>query len=598
MKSLRFRWNARHSRLIFLIMVGVVSLNLMMIGCSDRKRPAYAAPTLKNSDVPDLPSGPTTVNEAEGEPSADKEPLSPTGEPSDNPTGTQTCIADKCTPIEAPPPATPVTSDTKPVQKEKFLCEDSHSPQWQPPEGLICPTCFNQTFQQPQAKQTKLDILFVADSSPSLETERTAIAKGVRQFIDALPQNTDYNIAVMAAHSDVSYDPKVKPTPGFAGKLLKSGNEPAVLKSASLQWNKLSEILIRRLTKIKSDASTDGGEAGLFSLEKGITEPLLSENRGLGFFRGDAALAIIFISDENDLCAVYPAGITPKENKNKYLDTGLSVEDRAKQAYCRDSNGNPTVTPESVYVKLRNLHRTQAANPKPAATGGTPEETSLSNTSPSTSTPVQAVDASALMISGILYTNPESVPTVPAPDEKFPEYFGENEMGYGYMDLIRLNESDLDGVTVDISKDNFGDGLKKIGETARWKMEIRSQFQLKEGQTVDPKSICVLVNNTEVQEVTDFRYRVEGMTYLYKASFREINVRGVGAADKTDKSGRPSKVQVFYCEPPSMISVAPEVYFDAPFPTHDQHYKNLVDKKVIPAACKSLISRIQSGALD
>ncbi len=594
MKSVGFRWKARCSNLIFSSMMSVVAVSMIMAGCAGKKGPAHQyTPTLKNTNVPELPSGPTTVDQAQGEPTNNNpsEPLSPTGQPSDNPTGTQTCLADKCTPIEPPPPATPVTSNEKPVQKEKFLCEDSHSPQWQPPEGLACPTCYNQTFQQPQAKQTKLDILFVADSSPSLETERTAIAKGVRQFIDALPQNTDYSIAVMAAHSDVSYDPKVKPTPGFAGKLLKAGNEPAVLKSSTLDWRKLSEILIRRLTKIKSDASTDGGEAGLFSLEKGISEPLLSENRSLGFFRPDAALAIIFISDENDLCALYPAGVTPKENKNKYLDTGLSVEDRAKQAYCRDANGNPTVTPESVYVKLRNLHRTQSTTAQGGAQGSPPS----AGPGAITATTGTVADAPALMISGILYTSPESVPTVPAPDEKFPEYFGENEMGYGYMDLIRLNESDLDGVTVDIAKDNFGDGLKKIGETARWKMEVRSQFQLKEGQSVDPKSICVLVNNSEVEEVSDFRYRVEGMTYLYKASFREISIRGVGA---TDKSGRPSKVQVFYCEPPSMISVAPEIYFEMPLPTREQHYKNLVDKKVIPAACKSLISRIQANALD
>lgn len=439
------------------------------------------------------------------------------------------------------------------------ICQNPQSK----PAGVKCPTCQRGEFTQPAAKRAKIDILFVADTSPSLETERAAIAKGVRKFVDALPQHTDYRFAVMAAHADYSYDPKNKRSTGLAGRLIVTGNEPAVLKrpATDKDWSQLNRLLATKLTKMRAEGATDGGEAGLYSLDKGISEPLLSENRRLGFFRPDAALAVIFISDENDLCSYgvnYPEGVTPKANVNMYLNAGLTVEEKANQTYCRDAEGNPTVTSRSVFLKLRNLQQvagTEKANP--------------------------------LLVSGILYTEDASVPTVPAADEKYPEYFSENEVGYGYLDMIRDNE----GVAVDISKGDFETGLRQIGEAAALKLEVKSEFQLKNGAAIDPGTVCVLVDGKDVPRVPDFEPGSEGLAFSFKADMREVHLRGMGA---TRADGRPSKVEVFYCEPKSVIEFSPEELPNYVMPTAAEHYRGLP----VPTACRDLKRRIEAGEFD
>ena len=458
----------------------------------------------------------------------------------------------------------PVVIDTTevPVSKRHPLCQDAYDKKPML-KGVNCPQCNRGDFTQPEPKRVKLDLLFVADSSPSLETERTAIGKGVRQFVNALSSDTDYRIGVIAAHSDVTYDASKNST-GLAGQLLVAGSEPAVLKKSDFKdWSELSKHLTRKLTKIKSDAASDGGELGLFSLDKAISQPLLNQNQKLGFFRPDAALAIIFISDENDICSYnvnYPAGVEPKKNVNMFGKSGLTVEEKANQVYCRDAQGNPTVTSRSVFEKLRNLKK-------------------IANS--------QKEEAMPLLVSGILYTEESTVPTTPAADEKFPEYFSENEVGYGYLDLIRDNQ----GVAVDISKGNFNDGLRQIGEAAALKLEVKSEFKLGKGSSVDPNSICVLVDGQEVEPVADFTTKINGLSYVFVPGLRELHLRGIGPRNG---KGEASKVDVFYCEPPSVIHYDPELYFAEDVPTPGQHYRNIP----IPSGCKKLKARINAGAFD
>src|SRR6185369_6429602 len=54
------------------------------------------------------------------------------------------------------------------------------------------------------------------------------------------------------------------------------------------------------------DYNGEQGEMGSYALLKALSPATLAESRALGFFRTDAALAVVTISDENDICAVYP----------------------------------------------------------------------------------------------------------------------------------------------------------------------------------------------------------------------------------------------------------------------------------------------------
>ncbi len=463
----------------------------------------------------------------------------------------------------------------------KNLCIDKYDATKALPPDLVCARCERGEFSQPGLARKKLDILFVADSSPSLSDTRDQIAKSVSKFVAALPDNTDYRFAVLPAHSDKSYDNVKKPSSGLGGKLYANPGEPVVLKGSDFRsTSALTAVLERKLTKMPIDKPSDGGELGIYSLNLAIQEPLLSKNRLQGFFREDAALAVIFISDENDICSRdvnYPAGVKPNNldpdrytgtyNNVKPEDWGLQTDAEVKNPeivanrfYCKDAQGHPTVTDETVYTKLREMMAIKGSATK---------------------------EARPLLISGVLYTDPSTVPTTPPAGEPFPQYFVEKEVGYGYVDMIKLNG----GQAADIGKANYDEGLSAIGKQAAVKLQVKTQFQLKDGVSVDPNSICVVVNGREATGVDALEAGHPGFTYTYSAPTREVLLQGVGA---TDDKGSASKVDIFYCEPPSVTGANPEKYSHFDLPTIAEHYRNLP----VPSACRALKSKIQSGVLN
>lgn len=462
------------------------------------------------------------------------------------------------------------------------ICADKYDATKALPEDLVCARCERGQFSQPGLARKKLDILFVADSSPSLADTREQIAKSVSKFVAALPDNTDYRFAVLPAHSDKSYDEAKKPSSHLGGKLYANPGEPVVLKSGDFHsMGELTAVLERKLTRIPIDPAPDGGEIGIYSLNLAIQEPLLTQNRSKGFFREDAALAVIFISDENDICsypgldpntgaivdnADYPNGVVPNDkNPDRYAgpynnNKPENVEHVAARFYCQDKDGHQVITDKSVYAKLRQLMTVK---------GTTTNE------------------ARPLLISGVIYTDPSTVPLSPPAGEKYPQYFPEKEVGYGYLNMIQLNG----GTAADIGKSNYDEGLSGIGKQAAIKLQVKTQFQLKDGVAVDTNSLCVMVNGKEATGMAELDPGHAGFTYTYSAPTREVLLQGVGA---TDDKGSASNVDIFYCEPPSVTSANPEKYSSSDLPTVTEHYRNLP----VPSACRSLRAKIQSGALD
>lgn len=270
-------------------------------------------------------------------------------------------------------------------------------------------TCIKEHYYQPNQELTKkLDILFVTDTSGSLDTERSAIANGIGNFISQLSSTADYQIAVTLAHG---------PKSSRFGQLYKAGTEPTVLRSKELSISNIRTHLEKKLTSIQTDADTDGGEAGLLSLNKAMDAVRLAEIRAAhGFFRNDAALAIVFVSDENDICAVYPAGVT-----RVYDPEGKELP--AFNNYCKDK-----LNASTVYSRLLDI---QGANP--------------------------------LLLSAIVYSNKATVVKA-----------GENEFAYGYSDIVGL----ANGKMVDIAANDIPTGLADIGKAAALKMTLRTDYKL------------------------------------------------------------------------------------------------------------------------
>ena len=290
-------------------------------------------------------------------------------------------------------------------------------------------TCIKEHYIQPNQELTKkLDILFVTDTSGSLNTERSAIATGIGNFISQLSSSADYQIAVTLAHG---------PKSSRFGQLYKAGNEPTVLRSKELTVSNIRTHLQKKLTNIQTDSDTDGGEAGLLSLNKAMDATRLAEIRQQhGFFRSDAALAIVFVSDENDLCAVYPAGVT-----RVYDPEGKEIP--AFNNYCKNK-----VDAGSVYSRLLEV---QGVNP--------------------------------LLLSAIMYSDKTTVVKA-----------GENEFGYGYSDIVAL----ADGKMVDIAANDIPTGLANIGKAAALKMSLRTDYKLSY-LNVDEATITAEVDSVKAQ---------------------------------------------------------------------------------------------------
>lgn len=290
-------------------------------------------------------------------------------------------------------------------------------------------TCIKEHYYQPNQELTKkIDILFVTDTSGSLNAERNAVANGIGNFISQLSSSADYQIAVTLAHG---------PRSNRYGQLYKASTEPMVLRSKELSTGDIRTHLVKKLTTTKGDSDTDGGEAGLLSLNKALESTRLDEIRAQhDFFRKDAALAIVFVSDENDICAVYPSGVT------RVFD-GDNKELPAFDNYCKNK-----VDANSVYDRLVAV---QGINP--------------------------------LLVSAVVYANTATVPGG-----------GENEFGYGYSDIVKL----ANGTMVDIAANDIPTGLADIGKEAAIKMILRTDYILSY-LNVDESTLSAKVDDTNVQ---------------------------------------------------------------------------------------------------
>lgn len=326
--------------------------------------------------------------------------------------------------------------------------------------------CFVEEFRQPTAKKyNQLDILFVTDTSGSLNEERPAIARELKEFVAQLPADINYNVALMLGHGSRG---------AHSSKLYKYKNDPYVLKSDELSIDEISEQLVYKMTHTKTDNFSDGGEEGLYSLQHAFDNGMKTAIGAHGFLRPEAALAVIFIADENDICAEYPAGVKPVADPDK-------VEPVAKT---RDCEG---ISPARLYQTLL-VHQ----NGRP------------------------------LLVSGIIYNESSVIPKG-----------GENEIGYGYLELIRMSG----GVAVDLSGNRYHEGLAEIGSLVKDRLELVREHQIKNADIakIDPSTVKAFVDGREVE-----------------ISYNEEN----GLVRLIDDAGRDnSLVEIHYC----LKSVEPEV---------------------------------------
>ncbi len=313
-----------------------------------------------------------------------------------------------------------MTEHAEEVLIDSFTPSDSSDYNGNP--VTMAPQCFQERYMQPDVVITrKLDLLFVIDTSGSLDTERAAVSDGIDAFVRELPVDVNFRISVMLAHGDTS---------AYSGKLYNASGRPKVLDSQTRTMTQIRADLRANLTSVRTDSGTDGGEAMMYSLTRGLTGTRITDSKALGFFRDDAALAVVFVSDEQDICADFPVGWNP-------VPDAQHSEDGAKARLCSGIN------PNSVHELVRNVK------------GDMP-----------------------YLFASVIYH-----------DMATWVHNNENEIGFGMMELT----TSTNGVLIDLANGDYSAGLSMAGRLATQKLDLLSDFTLAR-PNINPDSIKVWVD--------------------------------------------------------------------------------------------------------
>jgi len=355
----------------------------------------------------------------------------------------------------SPRPAAPVTQSPAATT----TCDEGRSCVGPlPKDGSCKPQSITET-----KRQKKLDILFVVDTSASLrggigktrKTENDELVKVAREmesFVAKLDRGTDYRIGVLLAHG--------KNSPRFGKLFTVGGQDTAVLDSKRLSDQAMWKALERKMVNIPIDRTDAQGEAMLHALYQVITNQAARtqiEDQGRGLFRKDANLAVLFVSDENDVCV-----------KGKIPD---KYEERYREQVCsKAANGKP-LTHVEVAEALHAFEKQYN---------------------------------SKVIVNGIVYEG-ENLPQG-AEDE--------NERGIGMIDLIQQMSS---GITVDLaeaiaertatqgrSTHAFERMMSRLGEHTQFQIDYETNLRCitsDHPSSIDPKSIELVVYTESKRQV-------------------------------------------------------------------------------------------------
>jgi hypothetical protein len=340
-----------------------------------------------------------------------------------------------------------------------------------------------------QPKTRKLEILFVLDTSASMRDEHEKISREIGRFIAELSPDVSFNIGVLLGHGPRTGAAGVK-----VGHLYTRDNEPLVIKSEDIlnevkrdsrlvgelqsrgvqgrdldreqrkqAAGKVAEALKHRLHQLPIDRSNAQGEAGLLNLYKALAGP--RENQALrhaGLLQDDAALLVVFVADEQDICFDYAAASAAAGRQI----VGSYASERDRAAETGAFNAADTCGQVALGERLTPQHVVSAAR---AAKGEMP-----------------------VIFTGIHYWKE----TLPRRDDKFA---GDNEEGRGYLDVIKL----ADGQAVDLGTEDFGKILSQIGEFSNFRMKYEDTFEIPgrvDTGRLDPMSIDLIIKSSTGQD--------------------------------------------------------------------------------------------------
>jgi hypothetical protein len=303
------------------------------------------------------------------------------------------------------------------------------------------------SFVQPEAtRNSSVDLLLVVDSSTSLSEERARIASTLPSFLSALPEGADLRIGVMQGHGGTS---------SYTGKLYSPAGVPRVLDTAKISTAQIQSQLEKSLSTRVADPDDANGEALMFSLMRSLDADRIETIRSQGFYRESAALSVVFITDENDICY--------KPDDHGYTAFPDFVPSRNPttevKAYDKNCSG---ITPEGVVSRMETFKGGQV-----------------------------------LSFGGIVHIDPARVPPLLSPNAFT---FTEDAIGHGILELV---QSSRNGLAWDITDTDFAEGLSKLGNIVTTQLTLQTLFHLAGAEGTNLQGIAVEVDGKIVPHSYD-----------------------------------------------------------------------------------------------
>jgi hypothetical protein len=148
----------------------------------------------------------------------------------------------------------------------------------------------DQEFGQKALYNSQVDVLWVIDTSSSMNTYQNQLAPQMGIFVDSMNKTgLDYHMAVTTMDMSGS---------GGKGKFVATPGTPLILTS---QTPNLTQILSQR---IQLGGNGSPVERGLEAMKTALSSPLSSANGyNAGFLRDNALLVVVFLTNEDDQSA-------------------------------------------------------------------------------------------------------------------------------------------------------------------------------------------------------------------------------------------------------------------------------------------------------
>ena len=219
----------------------------------------------------------------------------------------------------------------------------------------------------------RVDILFVIDHSMSMDDDQARLSRNIDRFVAAFAENEvlDFHIGITSVYDTKrfgvlnAYDEANNRYPNGQLRPLKDpGNAGSFLvnRAPFLKREPGYLDILRDSLKLGVQPLAEGGpehEESLSPIVAAFSEPMLS-GPNAGFYRGDAHLAVILITDANDLSpTLTPEQVADfmrelkkdeakKQGKEMYSTFGVIAP--TNEPTCKkDPSGDPTAVEQFLY---------------------------------------------------------------------------------------------------------------------------------------------------------------------------------------------------------------------------------------------------------